>query len=96
MTIYANLLGTKGVLVNDLIVGIEFPGKVTEFAKKVLEEHDNKIMIEKIVSMEQGSPVQIRILDKNAETSNNSNKKQGIEGLAEEMDLPFDVIDGWM
>ena len=27
----ANLLGTKGVLVNDLIVGIEFPGKVVHF-----------------------------------------------------------------
>ena len=94
MTIYANLLGTKGVLVNDLIVGIEFPGKVTEFAKKVLEEHDNKTMIEKIVSMEQGSPMQIRILDKNAELSSSATKKQGIEGLAEEMDLPFDVIDG--
>ena len=51
-------------------------------------------MIEKIVSMEQGSPMQIRILDKNAELSSSATKKQGIEGLAEEMDLPFDVIDG--
>lgn len=93
MTIYANLIGTKGVLVNDLIVGIEFPGKVTEFAKKVLEEHDNKTMIEKIISMEHGSPMQIRIIDKSAETSNAATKKEGIEGLAEAMDLPFDVID---
>jgi len=93
MTIYANLLGTKGVLVNDLIVGIEFPGKVTAFAKKVLEDHDNKTMIEKIVSMEQGSPMQIRVLD-NTEEKANSIQKQGIEGLAEAMDLPFDVIDG--
>ncbi len=34
MTMYANLLGTRGVLVNDLIVGIEFPGKITDFAKE--------------------------------------------------------------
>ena len=91
MTIYANLLGTKGVLVNDLIVGIEFPGKVTEFAKKVIEEHENKKLIEKIVSMEQGSPMQIKILDKNAKVE--ETKKQGIEGLAEEQDLPFNIID---
>jgi len=94
MTIYANLLGTKGVLINDLIVGIEFPGKVTEFAKKVLEEHENKTLIEKIVSMEHGSPMQIRIVDKTAETANAGMQKKGIEGLAAEMDLPFDVIDG--
>ena len=93
MTIYANLIGTKGVLVNDLIVGIEFPGKVTAFAKKVIEEHDNKILIEKIVSMEQGSPMQIKILDNTEEKSSAGAQKQGIEGLAEAMDIPFDVID---
>lgn len=92
MTIYANLIGTKGVLVNDLILGIEFPGKVTEFAKKVIEEHDNKTLIEKIISMEQGSPMQIRIIDKTEENKATS-QKAGIEGLAEAMDLPFDVID---
>ena len=94
MTIYANLIGTKGVLVNDMIVGIEFPGKVTAFAKKVLEEHENKIMIEKIVSMEHGSPMQIKILDNTEEKANSEIQKQGIEGFAEAMDLPFDVIDG--
>lgn len=93
MTIYANLIGTKGVLLNDLIIGIEFPGKVTDFARKVLEEHDNKVMLEKIISMEQGSPMQIKIIDKTMETSKTNNQKQGIEGLAAEMDLPFDVID---
>jgi len=92
MTIYANLLGTKGVLINDLIVGIEFPGKVTAFAKKVLEEHENKAMIEKIISMEQGTTMQIRILD-NEEKATSEVKDQGIEGFAREMDLPFDVID---
>ena len=35
MTMYANLLGTRGVLVNDLIVGIEFPGKITDFAASI-------------------------------------------------------------
>lgn len=93
ITIYANLLGTKGVLINDLVVGIEFPGKVTEFAKKVLEEHENKALIEKIVSMEQGSSMQIRIVDKTKEKINEPSKKEGIESLANEMDLPFNVID---
>jgi len=92
MTVYANLIGTKGILVNDLIVGIEFPNKITDFAKKVLDDHDNKTMIERIVSMEQGSTMKIKILDKSEGIE--EDKKDGIEKFASEMDLPFDVIDG--
>ena len=93
MTIYANLIGTKGVLLNDLQVGIEFPGKVTEFAKKVLGEHENKTLIEKIVSMEQGSSMQIKIIDNTENRSKETDKKEGIESLASQKDLPFNVID---
>lgn len=93
MTIYANLIGTKGVLINDLLVGIEFPGKVTEFARKVLEEHENKTILEKIISMEQGSPIQIKIIDKTVQNTKEQAKKEGIESLASEMDLPFNIID---
>ena len=92
MTVYANLIGTKGVLINDLVVGIEFPGKVTEFARKVIEEHENKAMIEKIISMEQGLPMQIKILDK-TEEKKAATKKPEIENIADEMDIPFNVID---
>ncbi len=92
MTMYANLIGTKGVLLNDLVLGIEFPGKVTDFAKKVIEENENRALIERIVSIEQGSRMQIKILDK---TENSEFvKKQGIERFAEEQDLPFNIIDG--
>ena len=91
MTMYANLLGTRGVLVNDLIVGIEFPGKITDFARRVLEEHENKALIEKLVSMEQGTNMQVRIIDKTNEPKEPA--KQGIEGFAEDQDLPFNVID---
>ena len=93
MTIYANLIGTKGVLLNDLQVGIEFPGKVTEFARKVLGDHENKALIEKIVSMEQGSSMQIKIIDNKENTTKKPTKKEEIENLASEMDIPFNVID---
>lgn len=92
MTLYANLLGTKGVLINDLIVGIEFPGKVTTFAKKVIEDNENKAIIEKLVSMEQGATMKIKILGNEEVTSSNSSK-QGIEGFAQKMDLPLDIIE---
>lgn len=91
MTIYANLLGTKGVLVNDLIVGIEFPKKVTDFAKKVIEDNENKCLIENIISMEQGAQMQIRILDKTEKKQ--ESKKASIENIANELDIPINIID---
>jgi D-mannonate dehydratase len=91
MTIYANLLGTKGVLVNDMVVGIEFPKKVTDFAKKVIEENENKHLIENIVSMEQGAQMQIRILDK--DDKKQESKKSSIENIASELDIPINIID---
>ena len=93
MTIYANLIGTKGVLVNDLILGIEFPNKVTDFARRVIEEHENKALIEKIISMEQGANMQIRILDDMKTSDKTTNKNNQIEDLANKMDIPFSVID---
>ena len=91
MTMYANLIGTKGVLLNDLVVGIEFPGKVTDFAKKTIEDNENKALMEKIISMKQGTSMQIKILEKTKNPE--SIKKQGIESFAEEQDLPFNIID---
>ena len=91
MTMYANLIGTKGVLLNDLVVGIEFPGKVTDFAKKTIEDNENKALMEKIISMKQGTSMQIKILEKTKNPE--SIKKEGIEGFAEEQDLPFNIID---
>ena len=92
MNIYVNLIGTKGVLINDLVVGIEFPGKVTDFAKKVIEEHENKAYLEKIISVEQGAQVQVRIIDKTKEKKE-QNKGMEIEKLANAKDLPFNIID---
>lgn len=91
MTIYANLLGTKGVLVNDMIVGIEFPKKVTDFAKNVLLDNENKRFIEKIVSMQQGTQMQIKILDK--DDVKVQTKKNSIEDIANELDIPINIVD---
>ena len=92
MTMYANLLGTKGVLVNDMVIGIEFPKKVTDFAKKVIEENENKHFIENIVSMEQGAQMQVRILEKDNRKTNET-QKSSIENIAKELDIPINIID---
>jgi len=61
--LYTNLMGTKAKKANDLIVEIEFPGKITAFAKTVLEQHDNKEEISKMVSAEEGQNMQIKYIE---------------------------------
>ena len=93
MMIYANLLGTTAIQVNDQTVEIHFSKKMSDFAKKVFEEHENKNLIEKFISMECGNPMNIRFVE-NDTTKNTKGKKNEIENIAEELDIPFNVIDG--
>ena len=88
--IYTNLIGTKAILIDDMTVGIEFPGKLSEFAKKVLNEYENKTIIEKLISMEQGNAMRIKYLGN--ETAEEKTK-DGIENLANKLNIPINIID---
>ena len=88
--IYTNLIGTKAVLLDDMTVGIEFPSKLSEFAKKVLNEYENKAIIEKLVSMEQGNTMRIKYLG-NDEVE--TKPKDDIQNLASKLNIPINIID---
>ena len=88
--IYTNLIGTKALLIDDMTVGIEFPSKLSEFAKKVLNEYENKAIIEKLISMEQGNTMRVKYLgNDNVEKK----PKDGIENLASKLNIPINIID---
>ena len=94
MMLYANLLGTSAIQINDMTVEIKFPKKITDFAKKVLEEHENRDIIAKLISLEAGQVMQIRFSEINKETNDTKkNKTNEIENIAQELDIPFDIID---
>ena len=63
VTLYANLIGTKAKKANDMCIEIEFSGKITPFAKTVLEQHENKEEISKLVSLEEGQKMQIKYIE---------------------------------
>ncbi|MGN1301626.1 MAG: DNA polymerase III subunit gamma/tau [Clostridia bacterium] len=88
--IYTNLIGTKAKLIDDMTVGIEFPSKLSEFAKKVLNEYENKAIIEKLVSMEQGNTMRVKYLG-NDEAE--AKPKDDIENLANKLNIPINIID---
>lgn len=88
--IYTNLIGTKAKLIDDMTVGIEFPSKLSEFAKKVLNEYENKAIIEKLVSMEQGNTMRVKYLGNDAAEEK---PKDDIENLASKLNIPINIID---
>ena len=89
--IYTNLIGTKAKLLDDMTIGIEFPSKLSEFAKKVLNEHENKSIIEKLVSMEQGMTMRVKYIGN--DDNNEVKEKSNIENLANKLNIPINIID---
>lgn len=94
MVLYANLLGTTAFEINDMTIEIRFPKKITDFAKKVLDEHENRDLIIKLVSMESGKMMNIKYSDSSSDSNKSlKNKANEIENIAEELDIPFNIID---
>lgn len=89
--IYTNLVGTKAKQIDDMTVGIEFPNKVSEFADKVLNEYENKALIEKLVSMEVGNTMRVKYLSGNS--AKEEKPKDNIESLANKLNIPINIID---
>jgi len=91
MGIYVNLIGSTAKEINDMIIEVELANK-NSFARQVLETHENKAEIEKIVSIEAGRTMNVRFAGgenkKESKTSTNS-----IENIANNMDIPFNIID---
>lgn len=89
--IYTNLIGTNAVKIDDMTIGIEFPNKVSEFAKKVLNEIENKALIEKLISMEEGNTMRVKYLSGNS--PKDTKPKSNLENFAEKIDIPINIID---
>jgi DNA polymerase-3 subunit gamma/tau len=64
LMIYANLLNSRAVEINDMTIGIEFSGGLNEFRKKLLEKNENISEIQKLVSIACGKEMQIKYIDK--------------------------------
>ena len=91
MGIYVNLIGSKAVQVNDLVVEVNI-GNKNAFAKEILEKHENKAEIEKIVSKEAGKPMNVKFVSEtgNKKTDNSLN---AIENMVNNSDISFNIID---
>ncbi len=81
--LYSNLVNSKGILLDDMTVGIEFPNGLNSFGKSVIERPENMAEIKRLVSMELKKDMRIKLIDnkegKNTNQSNSGDINLGIE-----------------
>ena len=92
IVLYTNLVGTKAQEINDMVLGIEFPNGMTSFGKTILEKPENVREISNMVSMACGKEMQIRYISNNA-TVHKTSQTEDIQNLANQSDIPFNIIE---
>ena len=88
MGIYVHLIGSTAKELNDMIVEVTLANK-NPVSMQVLETHENKAELEKLVSQEFGKPMNIRFTNENK-----PKKESSIESIADGLDIPINIIDG--
>ena len=91
--LYTNLINSNATELNDMTVGISFPKGLTPFGKTILEKNENVAELEKRVSMEFGKPMRIKYIEDNKQEVNAKVEENPIESFAQDLDLPFNVIE---
>ena len=92
--IYSNLLNAKAIELNDMAIGISFPDGINPFRKSVLEKPENINEISKIVSMEYGKDMKVKIIEDASSLPKKETKNDNqIENMANELNIPLNVIE---
>ena len=81
--LFSNLNNTKAVLLDDMTVGIQFANGLNSFGKAVIERPENMNELRKLVSMELGKDMRIKIIDKKEDAKP--------EETANKIDLGIDI-----
>ncbi len=90
--LYSNLLKAKPIEINDMTIGLSFPEGLNAFGKSILEKPENTTEISKIFSMEYGKDMKVKIIE-SVEALPNKEEKNELESMANDLDIPFNVIE---
>jgi len=91
--LYTNLMNSVANEINDMTVGISFPKGLTPFGKTILEKSESITELEKKVSIEFGKPMRIKYIDGAKQEVNTKIEENPIETFAQDLDLPFNIIE---
>ena len=87
--LYSNLANSRACELNDMTIGIIFPEGLTPFGKSVIAKSENISELTKLVSMEYGKTMQIRLID----NTNEKSKEATVDSIVKDLDLPLNIID---
>ncbi len=92
--LYSNLLKAKPIELNDMVIGISFPEGINAFGKSILEKPENITELSRVVSMEYGKDMKVRIIDNVDSLPKKSEKQENkLEQMAENLDIPLNIIE---
>ena len=89
MFMYINLAGTVAKEINDMTVAIEFPNGMSKVAKEFLERPENRMNLQKTITMASGKEMQIKFVDTKPQDDEFTNV---FENFASHTDVPFNII----
>ena len=87
--LYSNLAKSNAVELNDMTIGISFPEGLTPFGKSVIGKSENVTELNRLISMEYGKPMQIRLINNNNVQAN----ENSIDSIVKGLDLPLNIIE---
>lgn len=94
MMLVSNLLNTVATQLNDMTVGIVFQSGLTPFVKSIMEKPENIQELTRLVSIECGKEMRIKLLDCQDEIlAKKAKEKSPQEQVVEELDVPVNLID---
>lgn len=88
-----NLLNTKLMEINDMVIGIVFLNGLTPFVKTVLEKPENHSELVKLISTECGKTMQIKLLDSNDNIVKEKVEENNIAEATKDLDISINIID---
>lgn len=106
VVLYANLVGTEAVQINDMTVGIKFYNGLNAFREKLLKQSENMNILTKEIAITCGKEMNIKFEDASGEKKVNAKVQKVPEPKVEEhklqeteedvlegLDIPINVIE---
>ncbi len=92
---YSNLLKAKAIELNDMTIGVSFPDGITAFGKTILEKPENLNELSRVISMEYGKDMKVRIIENVDSLPKKDQKSEDalIENMANDLDIPINIIE---
>ena len=91
--LYTNLMNSTAKEINDMTVGIEFPNGLTSFGKTVLEKPENINELTKLLSIQCGKEMRVKLIDKTNINQFISKEDELVNEMKEAIDMPINIIE---